>query len=592
MSKAGRMGVYDWWLLSEEFLDYLGALSVEIPDLGTPEARAVLSDAAEAAVGSISYAAYFPYDDFQVFLDYVNFGMSYERGTEGGRETVTTDEWLAALSLAVLAGKAERHGEAFHFARRAPQEGQRGRPGAELINALMAYVYGDTGDDDANYPPTDEEKRAAIDAALARLRTHEEKHDEEQNHDEVQNHDGGLQGGNHDATHAAGQAGSSSPPHPHSIALRALHALTHREPDVFREELTGLLEAHRAASRQSDAPRELLPLIPLALTALAYRHEGWQPPVDSAYLPRALVTGFESAGPRVAGYGRARRPDAVAQLAAGSVTLERPEHPRPLHPESEALFEKYIQEAFPPETVGEPPAAWRMLRAMADLCMLFGARASVTGDATDRQCEDVRLAAELGSALFRTCLAEPGTDVELTIDGTTRTYPANHGAAAGPDHWQRVTSLALITGVREHLAPLVLTDPELLARDESGFASYRQALHDYLRGADPEPATDRALNDCEKAGAQGFLPPPAVLFSQLVDGDEESFNLALLDALEAHRDHHQVADRASETKAAVNLDILALTCHAIRRGWNIRVNSAYLPPRFLAAAERGAFLDT
>ncbi|WP_432705890.1 immunity 49 family protein [Actinoallomurus iriomotensis] len=76
-----------------------------------------------------------------------------------------------------------------------------------------------------------------------------------------------------------------------------------------------------------------------------------------------------------------------------------------------------------------------------------------------------------------------------------------------------------------------------------------------------------------------------MLFSQLVEGDEESFNLALLDALEAHRDHYRVADRADESDAAINLDILALTCHARRRGWNIRVTSPYLPPRLLQAAE-------
>ncbi|MFD8866444.1 Imm49 family immunity protein, partial [Streptomyces sp. NPDC059590] len=75
---------------------------------------------------------------------------------------------------------------------------------------------------------------------------------------------------------------------------------------------------------------------------------------------------------------------------------------------------------------------------------------------------------------------------------------------------------------------------------------------------DPEPAMDRALEDCEKAVTWGFFPPPAVLLSQLVEGDEESFNLALIDALEAHRDHYRVADRAGDSDAAINLDILAL----------------------------------
>ncbi|GAA1319402.1 hypothetical protein GCM10009647_051040 [Streptomyces sanglieri] len=95
----------------------------------------------------------------------------------------------------------------------------------------------------------------------------------------------------------------------------------------------------------------------------------------------------------------------------------------------------------------------------------------------------------------------------------------------------------------------------------------------------------RALQQVEKAKDWGFAIPPAVLLSQLVEGDEESFNLALADALEAHRDYYQVADRADDPDASVNLDILALACHARRRGWSIRVESPYLPQSLLRAAE-------
>lgn len=146
---------------------------------------------------------------------------------------------------------------------------------------------------------------------------------------------------------------------------------------------------------------------------------------------------------------------------------------------------------------------------------------------------------------------------------------------------------ALITGSRAELAPLVLSGPGALEADRSAFASYRQALHDYLRGEDPEPATDRAVADVKQIREWGFAPSPAVLFSQLVEGDEESFNLALADALEAHRDHHSVGDRlvGAGADAAVDFDILALACHARRRGWRIRVSSAYLPEILLGAAQ-------
>jgi hypothetical protein len=547
MSK-GPITAYDWWLLSEEFLDYLGALSVETPDLDIPEAKAVLEDATEAAAGAVAYAAYYPYSHFQVFLNYVNFGRSYESESEGMRESITAHRWLDAFCLTVLSGKAEWHGEAFHFARETPQEGGAGRPAVELINGLMAYVIGDTGNE-ADYPPTREQKLAALDAALARIRTLE---------DEI---------------------GESLLDHPQSTALHTLRALTVGDPEAFRTGLATLLLPYSALPGQGATPRTLLPLLPLALAALAYRREGWQPPIDTGYLPRALVTGFESAGPRVQEYGRNRRPEAVAELATGPVVFERPGNPRSLSPESVALFERYTKEAFTP-VAGEPLKVWKLSSAVNYQEILFKSRASLSADVTDPQVENLRLASQLGAALFRTVLAEPGTDVDVTINGRSLTYPAYRGEDAGPGLWRTATNLALITGIREDLAPLVLAGSTVL-----GKASYCQALHDYLCGAAPESATDRAVRDCDKAKTQGFFPPPAVLFSQLVEGDEESFNLALLDALDAHRDHYAVADRADAPDAAINLDILALTCHARRRGWNIRVISPYLPLRLLHEAE-------
>ncbi|MFG2027603.1 Imm49 family immunity protein [Streptomyces sp. NPDC048825] len=554
MSKAGPVTSYEWWTLAEEFVDYLGALSAETPDLHTPEAKAVLQDAAEAAAGAVAYAAYYPHNHFQVFLNYVNWGMVYDAGSEGSAESVTAAQWLDAFCLAVLADKAQWHGEAFHFAREHPQKDRAGHPDAELINGFMAYVIGDTGDDDTNHPPSREEKLAAINAALARIWLQ----DAEVTEDLLDR--------------------------PHTTALYALRALTVGDQEAFGTAVVSLLLPHAALPGQGASPSTLLPLLPLALTALAHRREGWPLPVDTDYLPRALVTGFETAPPRVGPYGRDRRADAIIELAHGVVEFERPVDPQPLTLESAAQFERFTREAFTP-VPGEQLAVWQLAHAMTDQEILFKTRASHSTDVTDLQLGNLRLAAELGAALFRTTLAEPGTDVEVTIDGTTVRYPAGLDEEAGPGSWHKAVDFALITGRREDLAPLVLAGPTRAHKDGSLFASYREALHDYLRGEDPEPATDRALRDYEKAKDQTFLPPPAVLFSQLVEGDEESFNLALLDALEAHRDHHRVADRATDCDAAINLDILALTCHARRRGWNIRVTSPYLPTRVLRAAE-------
>ncbi|MFE0379330.1 Imm49 family immunity protein [Streptomyces inhibens] len=445
-------------------------------------------------------------------------------------------------------------GEAFHFAREKFSKDAAGNTSVELVTGFMAQTIGDIGDDDAQYPPSAEAKLGAIDAALARIRVRAE------------------------------ETGESLLGQSHTVALQTLRALAAGDQHTFDTGLTDLLLPLSEQRGPAAGPRSLLPLLPIALAALAYRGPGWAPAVDTDYLPRALVTGFETPGPRVDGLGRNRRRDAVAALAEGPLDIDRPIPPQPLHPQSEALAEKYTREAFT-EVDGKRPAVRQLASALQNQEILFKARASHPADVTDVQPANLRLASQLGAALFRIALAEPGTEAEVSIDGRTVVHPATRGEHASPDHWQTATNFALVTGVREDLAPQVLTGPVYACKDGSAFASYREALHDYLRGEDPLPATERALHEVERAKDWGFFPPPVVLFSQLVEGDEESFNLALADALEAHRDHYQVANRAEDCDAAINIDILALTCRARRRGWTIRVESPYLPQRLLQAAE-------
>ncbi|MFF4754972.1 immunity 49 family protein [Streptomyces sp. NPDC002514] len=544
------MATYEWRSIADEFLNYLGALSVETPSLDTPEAKAALKDAAEAAAGAVCFAAYYPHCTFQVFLDYVNFGISYDPSDEDdAEESVTAGEWIDALCLAMLTDKAKWHGEAFHFAREKFTEKAKGSPAGELVTGFMAQVLDDTGNDQ-DYPPSAQAKLAAIDAALARIRSR------------------------------AKETGESLLDRRESVALGALRALAAEDRNAFDSGLAALLLAHTAVHGPSASPSSLLPLLPLGLAALAYRTHGWKPAPHTDYLPHALVTGFETRGPRVAGFGRDRRPDSVAALAVGPLVVERPAYDGTVNPQSEALLDQYTREAFTPEE-GKALAVWELGRAMRYQELLFRWRAGDSADVTDAQLANLRLASQIGAALFRIALAEPGTEAEVTIDGRNLRYPAERGEAAGAGTWENATGFALITGVREDLAPLVLTGPTVAGKDGSAFAAYREALHTYLRGMDPESPVTRALCEAEKAKDRGYFPPPAVLLSQLVEGDEESFNLALADALEAHRDHYQVAGRADDADATINLNVLALACHARRRGWNIRVESPYLPQRLL-----------
>ncbi|MGW6883077.1 Imm49 family immunity protein [Streptomyces goshikiensis] len=555
MSRAGRMATDEWQSIAEEFLDYLGALSVATPDLDTSEAKAALKDASEAAAGAVAYAAYYPHCSFQVFLEYVNFGINYDPGEDADapEESVTAGEWIDALCLAVLRDKATFHGEAFHFARDKFVAQAAGTPAGELVTGLMAVVLDDTGDDE-EYPPSAQAKLTAVDAALGRISTR------------------------------AAETGESLQERPDSAALHALRALVVEDREAFDAALADLLARHAALQGPAASASTLLPLVPLALAALAYRTLGWAPAVRTDYLPHALVTGFETRGPRVGGFGRDRRPDAVAALAAGPLVVERPACERAGIGQVEAMYEGHLREAFTPVD-GKPLAAWRIGSAMGDQERLFQWRAGNPGSDTDAQLATLRLASQLGAALFRIALAKPGTEAEVTIAGRTLRYPAKRGENAGAGYWQTAVAFALITGVREDLAPLVLTGPTFARPDGSVFTEYRGALHAYLKGAEPEAAAQRALQEAEKAEDWGFPMPPAVLLSQLVEGDEESFNLALADALEAHRAYYEVADRADDPDVSVNLDVLALACHARRRGWAIRVESPYLPQDLLRAAE-------
>ncbi|RPK82495.1 hypothetical protein EES47_26025 [Streptomyces sp. ADI98-12] len=553
MSRAGRMTTYEWQSAADEFLDYLGALSVTTPDLALPEAEAALKDASEAAAGAVAYAAYHPHCGFHVFLEYVNFGMSYDPGDDAPEESITAEQWVDALCLAVLRDKARFHGEAFHFARDKFAAQAQGTPAGELVTGLMAVVLDDTGDDE-EYPPSGQAKLAAVDAALGRVRTR------------------------------AAETGESLSEGPDSAALHALRALVAEEREVFDAALADLLVRHAASQGPAASASTLLPLVPIALAALAYRTLGWAPAVRTDYLPHALVTGFESRGPRVGGFGRDRRPDAVAALAEGPLVVERPACEREEIARIEAMYEEHLREAFTPVD-GKPLAVWRIGSAMGDQGRLFKWRAGNPGNDTEAQLATLRLASQLGAALFRIALAEPGTEAEVSIGGRTLRYPAKRGEDAGAGYWQTAVALALITGVREDLVPLVLSGPAFARPDGSAYSEYRGALHAYLKGSEPEAAAQRALQEAEKAKGWGFATPPAVLLSQLVEGDEESFNLALADALEAHRAYYEVADRADDPDASVNLDILALACHARRRGWAIRVASPYLPQGLLRAAE-------
>ncbi|CAM5251599.1 putative protein OS=Streptomyces fumanus OX=67302 GN=GCM10018772_19100 PE=4 SV=1 [Streptomyces fumanus] len=131
-----------------------------------------------------------------------------------------------------------------------------------------------------------------------------------------------------------------------------------------------MLLAHpRLHAGSSAAPSSLLPLVPLALAALTYRTRGWTPAV---------------------------RTDALTS------------------------------------TDDEPPSFSALVWALDDQERLFKWRAAAPGGVTDAVLAGLRLVSRTASAVFRMALAEPGTEVEVTLDGRPLRYRARRGEAAGP----------------------------------------------------------------------------------------------------------------------------------------------------------------
>ncbi|MFG2292716.1 Imm49 family immunity protein [Streptomyces sp. NPDC048603] len=545
---------YGWQMISDDLLDYVAARSVTDPGLGGKDIQVAVESATAAAVGSVALAAG---ERLDVFIHYVGEGIRYTGGrvpdgtveADRGR-AILPAEWLEVLWLAVVTARSDHYGELLvHLA--GPLRGNERQPGPALVHALMAYVYGCQENRDAPDPVEAAGRLAVIDAIVDGL--------------------------------GAGDTGLAE-----RAALAALRALAAEDEEGFGRALARQLEIHRgrfgdsAVALPNPPPRTLLPLSAIALAAMAHRWLGWRIAVDSDYLPEALVTGFATAGPRVRAYGRDKRPDALTALASGPLTVDRPAHPAPPHGPARA-------EAADPARAGlarfRDPASDPADLAVGMTGLLRGLRLRALSRAAESPGdpllhEDLRLGAEAGGAAFRLARTAPGGSVGVTVGGTRRILPAWRGAyEPGPGHWRDAVACALVVGARGPLADCVLMPPEFFEQGpyESPGGAYCAALHDYLRGADPEPALDRALRAAGRLAGDGFLGPPVVLLSQLVEGDREGFALALADALEAHREHYAVAARGLAPEAALDLDVLALACHARRIGWPVPVRSPYLP---------------
>ncbi|MFG2722156.1 immunity 49 family protein [Streptomyces sp. NPDC048416] len=548
-----------WRAVADAFLDYLGARSLRLPALAGKDAEVALGSAATAAAAAVRLAR-FPGRQFDVFIDYAGAGVSYggalghgEGDAKRGRQ-VAAHEWLDGLYLAIVARTVGRDADVFTEAA-PPWRGNEGRADVALVHALMAYVLEhEEGPDELVMPGPVRgiEKCALIDMVVATL-------------------------------------GEGDDWPGHRAALTTLRALAAGDEQGFTRSLAAQLEQYRdRVATEGAAPRSLLALDAMALMALAHRWRGWRPSIESGYLPRAVVTGFPPGIPRVRAYGRVKRADALAALAAGLLVVERPPHPRTAHSTDPCVYDDFAEREMARfHDLDEDPKvlARDLTSLMSDQRRRFLARAALDPAGADPALyEALSLAAEAGAGALRVARAQPGAEVEVSIGGATRTLPAWRGSyRPNPHQWQQAVALALAVGARGPLADCVLIEPEFFAEGDqpSPGGAYCAALHDYLRGVAPEPAMDHALEVFARTGGGSFLAPPIVLLSQLVQGDQQGFALAMADALEEHREHYTVGDRGRDVEAAVNLDVLGLACHARRIGWRVPLRSPYLPEGLL-----------
>ncbi|MFI6575332.1 Imm49 family immunity protein [Nocardiopsis sp. NPDC050513] len=551
--EAGRE-LHGWDMVADDLLAYAGARSADDPSIDADAVTALYS-AAEARIGALKLDHAPASAAFPVFLTYTGTGVSYSGdGEDGDPEPVGSWDWIRTVYLCLVAGAHEQNSGALLSLASAFDEGE------VLARGLAYYLFPEAGAER-------DQLLSYVDSAVR------------------------------------GIADDGEFPHPD---LLQLHCLLSGEEELFWELMTGRLQAHRERS-SDDFPASLLPVEAIAFAAMAVRTEGWEQPFETDYLPRRLVVGEEGWGaPRVGPYGADKDAGALRELAQGRLAVVRPaEAPtfidRILERRDEESREE-LRDAWSPSTLPSM-LPWALQSSARDEIRRFQLRSLADPHARDpRQLEALTHASQYTAAAFASVTGAEDT-VEVTLGPTTaplRAVPptgdVNEGARTV------AVEYAVLSGSRERFDALLAHPTGAFAgrRAQGGnrvFTLYPGALLAYLR---VEAARSRTAGpearDAERRAAQaraamddalaalpgyqvipGFPPPPVVALSQLVAGDREGFALALADALEAHRDAFSVGDKKGDSDGYVSTRLLALACLASARGWDVPVESDYLP---------------
>ncbi|GEM30823.1 hypothetical protein NN3_18300 [Nocardia neocaledoniensis NBRC 108232] len=251
--------------LRDELLDYVGAESLEDPELVGSYTQMVLRTAAECALGALGVAV-FPWYDFEVPLPLIGIGVRTGDAKTWRHRTdpVTPAIWLAAFRTWLSSGEAADPSRAvamelkccFAPAIRAAASNRAATQGdwlAEVaeMDALCRYLPDPEDHPPAEWPNARLRKPTAL--ALS------------------------------EAARSLDTLTAQSP------SRRLLRTLLEDDQPLFEQALAATLTAHHDRV-VPDRPRTLLPVDIIAPVVIAVRVHGWDLRVRSDYLPRRLTS--------------------------------------------------------------------------------------------------------------------------------------------------------------------------------------------------------------------------------------------------------------------------------------------------------------
>lgn len=213
-------------------------------------------------------------------------------------------------------------------------------------------------------------------------------------------------------------------------------------------------------------------------------------------------------------------------------------------------------------------------------------------------------AMQVSSAMFASATASSGDVIEARISGKIRSIPASgpqHCANAG--NWIKAFWLAIICREQGRMTQLCNVPIETLRESGAEYDEYIYAWIDTLQsywlkrgnvGDKLVAAVDGTDPDNVEIASRELmlkiLYPPLDLFSWYLRQDHERFNIALIEAVQWHKEYwSEDEERAASCEGMVALGPLAMACLAFDAGFPIEIESDYLPKALLERAWVGEF---